>query len=602
LNHLLFRWIPDELASDTEIKKGVKQRSIVFRLIREAGLEVDERFQEQKPKWYDSPGGSRGFDGVAHRDVPRDINIRLVGFQLRVEYDQQTNPLWAPVLAVFPRGEGEAPSSHLLRIVRYLADSNAPADESTLRAVFELCIHYCFIRSAAKLLERISPKKLDVMDFAHAIKRCMQNIPIGMRVEKVQQWQEILRSAWARLDSSETITATERLFLHEILMGRFLSIKESMSGEAARMLTEKYHGVVDIADLRAFYDDNPTIHWKGPGTINALHLAEFTEHFADCEFGLPVHITAYALSSEYSFVAVSDDGYAHCDQFFLRDLLAEARKLKKSYKIWFRIPNTGDYQQVPWSEGLINFAQMILKLAQKCDYNFHWIVLTLEPELASLPWQHLFLHLGRKLLNREIIISLTPNLGWAPLAYRETAEFTNTIPKLKLSEEDDEDIRDLKTHIDKHMAAIHDYPVDATIVLGHGKWVEDDNFPEVTVGDSTLNIDDWIEMANSRLVVLHSCHSGRTQSHFLGDYGALPGLILGLGSRILCAPVAEVPPTAAEAFNECLFQPNGQKEIGLRYLAAIKREPAVSLYNLYGMAGEPIFMDEKLLSGLNTSP
>jgi hypothetical protein len=389
----------------------------------------------------------------------------------------------------------------------------------------------------------------------------------------------------------ETITATERLALHEILMGRFLSIKENMSEEAAHILTEKYHGIVDITDLRAFYDDSPEIHRRGPGLINANNLASFVAHFADSKVGCPVHISAYAVSNEYSFVVIGSDGHVKYDQILFWDLLAEAQKLKKSYKTWFRIPNTGDYQQVPWGEGLVSFAQTILKLAQKCDSNFHWIVLSLDPELASLPWQHLFLHLGRKLLNREIIISLTPNLGWAPLAYRETTDFTNTAPRLRLSEEDDENIRNLKTHIYEHITAIHNYPLNATIVLGHGKWIEGDSFPKVTVGEDTLSINEWTEMADSCLVVLHSCHSGRTQPHFLGDYGALPGLILGLGSRVLCAPIAEVPPIAAEVLNKHLFQPDGQKEIGLRYLAAIKRVPAISLYNLYGMAGEPIFMD-----------
>jgi hypothetical protein len=584
LNHLRFRYIPDEVAYGPEFQREVKRLRHIFRWIREAGLEVDDRFP--KPEWYESPRVA--YEGMVDTSQPDDEGLSLGGCQLRMEHEQRTNHLWVSIMAAFPRRRAELPRDHFVRVIRCLADGSGSGGVDIRRAAFKLCLRYYFVRSAARLLATTNHKKEDLLDFAHAIKRCMQNIPIGMSVAKVQEWQEALQLTWSALDESETLTPEERLCLHEMLMGRLLSIKESMSEGAAQMLTEKYHGIVDAVDLRAFYDDDPTIHRKGPGTINAANLAKFTTHFADSGLGCPVYISAHVLSSEYSFVVVGSEGHIQYEQILFGDLVTEARKLRETYKTWFRIPSMGDYQQVPWNDGFVSFAQAILILAQKCDHKFQWIVLSLDPGLASLPWQHLFLHLGRRLLKRDIIITLTPNLGWAPLAYRETTDFTHPTIKLRLSE-DDEMMRELKVSIDKHISAIRDYPVDVTVVLGHGEWGEDDSFPKVTVGKDTLSINDWIEIADSRLVVLHSCHSGRTQSHFLGDYGALPGLILGLGSRLLCAPVAEVPPGAAEVFNEHIFRLDEQKALGLRYLAAIKREPSISMYNLYGMAAEPIY-------------
>jgi len=73
------------------------------------------------------------------------------------------------------------------------------------------------------------------------------------------------------------------------------------------------------------------------------------------------------------------------------------------------------------------------------------------------------------------------------------------------------------------------------------------------------------------------------------DLGGVPGLSLGMGCRLFCAPVAEVSTSTAGSLQGHLFSDNGAGTIGERYLAAIREDPRVALYTLYGLANERIW-------------
>ena len=101
-----------------------------------------------------------------------------------------------------------------------------------------------------------------------------------------------------------------------------------------------------------------------------------------------------------------------------------------------------------------------------------------------------------------------------------------------------------------------------------------------------MTLEDWLSLASKRFLVVHSCHSGHVSHSFPSDLGGLPGFALSIGCRVALAPVTEVPRSAALRLHREIVAEQNAPEIGLRYLAAIKLDPAVALYNLYGFANE----------------
>jgi hypothetical protein len=128
------------------------------------------------------------------------------------------------------------------------------------------------------------------------------------------------------------------------------------------------------------------------------------------------------------------------------------------------------------------------------------------------------------------------------------------------------------------------------VVLGHGKDGEG-AIPAIFAGKNELPLtfENWLDIAQRRITVVHSCFGASRGISFLGSFGGLPALALGLGCRLFCAPVAEVPLDAAAIFQQFLSTSHRSEEFGVQYLRAIQRNSAVSLYNLYGLPYEPLY-------------
>jgi len=591
LSHFLFMTTPEILIDDQQFRDWLTPRArSMFRVIDEAGLVLDERFTQTMPLYHDQ----------ARQNSSQRQMSRLRGFDLRVAKDQDTSQLWAPVIAAFPRPPGVTPGAHLRSVTRAIAEgANVPElDAKTVRSAFEICLHYGFVASAAQILRQLLPQHEDVWNFANAIRRCLTNMPFGLRMTTVNSWLDLLSQYWADPIVFAQLVGAKRFFLHELTMGRFLTIQQT-SPRHSRRIAKRYHQTIDVANLREFYDDNPTIHKKGPGAIDALRLSEFIASFDSCELGSPVCLSARLLPKVHSIVATAAHGviYESAPSYF-GELFAEAEELRATYRTWFRIPGLKPSQQVEWSGGLQRFGRAILELAEKCRPGFRWMMLALEPNLASLPWQHLFQSLGVRHLNRKIVVSLVPNLGWAPLSYRQGNDFKGTIEEF-LSSESGEELATAREEIKGHLSNARERAIDAAVVLGHGKFnsAASTKIPDVRIGDRILSFDDWMAISASRIVVLHSCHTGHTVPEFLGDFGAVPGMALGLGARVVCAPVAEIPPAAAAILNRFIFGSGEANTVGGRYLNGISEMPVLSLYNLYGIAAASVEVDREQMTG-----
>jgi hypothetical protein len=119
------------------------------------------------------------------------------------------------------------------------------------------------------------------------------------------------------------------------------------------------------------------------------------------------------------------------------------------------------------------------------------------------------------------------------------------------------------------------------IVLGHGQEANGSALPAINLGDGRVlqSIEDWMEILRSRHVILHCCHSGRTEPIFMRELGGLPGVALALGTTALLAPASEVAASAAVALQENLF---AGLSIGEAYMKAISQDPGACLYNCFG--------------------
>jgi len=62
-------------------------------------------------------------------------------------------------------------------------------------------------------------------------------------------------------------------------------------------------------------------------------------------------------------------------------------------------------------------------------------------------------------------------------------------------------------------------------------------------------------------VVVHSCFAGTVEPKLLGDLGGVPGLSLGMGCRLFCAPVAEVSTSTAGSLQGHLFSDMGRERL-----------------------------------------
>ena len=143
----------------------------------------------------------------------------------------------------------------------------------------------------------------------------------------------------------------------------------------------------------------------------------------------------------------------------------------------------------------------------------------------------------------------------------------------------------LRTEVDRVRIAHTTAGASVAVVLGHGTWDPKTETTSVVAPEAPISWEKWLEIACHRVVVIHACSAGASAHQFLGDIGGLPSIMLGQKCRLFAAPVAEVEPLTATVLQEALTADTNDS-IGSRYLRAIKIDPNVALYNLWGFASE----------------
>jgi len=585
---LLLTLLPDELLTDPEFRNIGTQLAGV---VRNAGLTVPARFARPKEE---NRRRAKHHAEISIVQTGEEQSVtsteranaggkpeRVDPFDLRLAEQQKTDARWQEIQRI-EKSAFRDPFGALARVVdrrRELA-----GDGAALRAAFGLCLKYARLREAAQVAACLQLDKDELLDFAHSIKRALQLNLLAVDYDTHAEWRETLRASWTRLPNRATLSGDERLVLHEVLLGRYPSILRNAKSEVSRTLALKLYNRLDDEAVQELLDIGPRAFQRGLATVTIHNLQRSLREMQVGSLGTPVCVSVVQLSDDsVSLIAVGPEAI-EVEEIPLSWIHAAPAEVRSSYGLWIaRRGNRAPKLRIPWHSTLRKLRGAIIDLVRRIDRSCRWLALALEPDLASLPWTSLILEAAGDRLG----ISLVPSLSWFARA-NERAQDTETAlqtPTLNISRE--RDLSEAATRIKRDAGLFQELIGSCGIVLGHGQ-TTDKAIPSVTIGEGAIALDEWLGLAAHRVVILHSCHSGRVSQSFPSDLGGLPGLALSIGCRLFFAPVTDVPLDAAIALHEELVRRDGPAELGLRYIAATQKNPAVTLYNMFGFANEKV--------------
>lgn len=572
LTQILMRLLPDDLSENKAYGPIAQRLSYRTDRLLEAGFEVEPRFASEladnqlsgdEPKPW-----AASVDPQSAIDLPPGIR--------RILTDSECDPRWRDVLKRFPVPPGTSLLDHLRDIARTAeARLLAGATANSLRNAYGLCLKYACLRSAVSLAHAFHPTIEEVLDLAHTMKRVVQAAPLAVDPDVHAEWQAALRDLCARRPIERECADNDQLTLHEVLCGRSLAIRASTNVDAAHRLSRKWYGVASDEEIRESWSEIGA--HRGPATVDTARIGAMLESAGSAGLGAPVALSAVALDEAgrvWSAIAINRAGQSVRGRFETpTDVISDARSLLES-------PPELHLTSIPWSTGFRKVALRLVQLAEELDPAFRWVVLNVDARAAAVPWQDLILKTrdGRP----ETLVSLVPSLTWASLISRRL-EAAHGAAEVRVS--DDLDLKDLAATIQR--PGDMDRMRSALVVCGHGEWVPNEQFTSVRIGDAPPSIAEWIEMSARRLLVIHSCYSGRAGERCLGDLSGIPGLALGAGARLVVAPTLAVAPATAISLHRRLTSETSGRSVGEQYLAAVRDDPRVASYTLFGLAEEP---------------
>jgi cold shock CspA family protein len=505
---------------------------------------------------------------------------------LRDEQAQQHDPRWRLLIAANYSRQPGSPHAPLEKL-NHAINSGNTISLDILQAGFSLTMEHGMFRTASNVLKALASKHVQTSDqllrFAHSIKRAAQLIPVLIWGERHKDWQYVLREAWAPIYDKCRIDET--LAIHEVLVGRGLTLARAAKvPRVATCLTAKLYEQLSEEEIREVLDSLDVVRWRGPATVTVDHLRQWLASIPESPMERPVCASVVRLDEQrFSLLVIAPSGEPTLEILSLPGLLDEADCLVKGpyLRAWALRRTRIPWEKLPGVSALTNY---LTHRAKQLVPGLRWIILAVEPKLAGLPWQEIV----RQACD-EVVISLVPNLSWAEMAYR-VRDNTEGV-HLELCDDPHPEIASFRHELEQQQDMLKDCFGSVAVVLAHGipaSAADPLVLPEVKASDGPLqSVKDWHHIAGCRLCFLHSCHAGTTSEVFLGDLGGIPGVLLSLKTRLLFAPVSQVPLETIRVIHRHLTDKEGPAELGLRYLAATMEDPRVALYNLYGFADEP---------------
>jgi hypothetical protein len=552
--------------------------------IRQVGLEPDPRF----PRPARDARGTRPPTACVGKPKPKEP------LDMLVEADQSSDPRWQSLKESGYQFCPNKPFRPLQELHADLKQGKAKLNtEKQKHDAFGICIHYGHVATAARILECLSsPSLSDLGDLAHSMKRASQVAPVGIEPDQHGKWREILRRTWASMplgeDDWEALTEDEMkvtLILHETLIGRGLAIIRDSGEAVTTLLVEKHYGALTESVLRDTLDVGEVAGARGCATVTPGRLQEWlreTPANSNDGLGAPVCVSLTLVNSDTLGILMVANGQPAAYRSYR--CKSSVLKLLKNLEPWLLKFAINPAQAIPWGRFLGELAKSIAEQACQMTKETRgraaWLLLAAPPELAGLPWQLLFRDVCQ---GRNVVVSLVPNLSWAAMARKPTRGWTTGIT---LSLNRSANLAQFREHLERDAEQLAHRLESVGVVFGHGVPVPD--APTICFTDRPLWVKHWLKIAKRRFCLVFSCSAAKGDPVFLGDIGGVPGLVLGGETMLLCAPVAEIPIEAASKLHQWVMNAEAPAEFGLRYLGAVQECPQVGLFNLYGLADEPV--------------
>jgi hypothetical protein len=393
-------------------------------------------------------------------------------------------------------------------------------------------------------------------------------------VNTINNWQKVILNSFAKLPENEIkkARAGQYFLLHEMVTGRAVTMIRSSanSHQKQKVFREKFDGELSEPSLREALEEKPRFSSTAMGTVTLNKLGEFLPTDRRSMLGIPICISLVDLGND-CFSLIVSNAQRTWDKKKI-SIPGFTNSLNETLR-WSEEWHTE--HGVPWGNGskVVQLVQEIGRLIPFSKQRSMWLLLSISPSLAKIPWQDLIF----KYFDQKTVVSIVPNFTWAQMEFRKTQR-VSSVRRLGL----DPMYAGLSKLISDRIYAID----GAAYVLGHGTWTER-MFTSVDVSGGPLSQKDWEGLATKRVCIIHACWGGRSEDCLLGDLGGLPYNGFALGCRFFCAPVCEILPKTATVLHRHLTDKFGPPELGLRYLNAIREDPAVALYTIYGFANEP---------------
>jgi len=614
--YLLYRLIPDRFLDLPKVRDELGKRSGTVRYLKEAGFEIDPRFASNKEsnwiqtstqqnakamidRWRAMQQARTAANARAKLNSANDVSeLRPeaspsdTGFMLRVQRDQSNCREWKAVFAEVKPPSHESPAGFLLTVMKSLADCGAEARPETLRAAFSLALKYGYVRSAGKILMRaihdgdFQLSRTHLLDFVHNVKRCTQLDPFGIRRDRLLEWQTFILEGCKYLQrerGQEWMDASDRLWIHETVINRSHTHHRSLKFENAARLYEKSYGSYDVEELREFYDNQVNFGMRTMGVVNVPQVSEYCRKFEMSALGAPVAISLMAMGDVISIIGIGSDKQSIIYRDLeVPELASDIETALSGAEFWFKFSGV----EPVWPRSIRALAAEIRAIGKACDPRARVVFVSMDSDLAQLPWQHLMLQGG----DEGWLVSVVPSLS--ALTMRVAAV---PMPGLELilSEEPCEEIAQIVEVIRNSTRLLSFERSSVSIVAGHGSPPIEGELPGVRIGpkETIASLDDWMSVMGARVFILHCCHAGTPKPVFTKEFGGAPGLAISLGAETFLAPVSEVSVAAASVLQNALFE-SPTDEIGIAYLNAVRGNSECCLYNLYGNPYERLIPDE----------
>ena len=171
---------------------------------------------------------------------------------------------------------------------------------------------------------------------------------------------------------------------------------------------------------------------------------------------------------------------------------------------------------IPWGSSLGKLASDITAMAgammKEQKGHVSWLLLAMPSELSALPWQLLF-----RCVSKDILVSLVPNLSWLPMAKNPRPDWragiTARITKAKKLCKFRQRLEGDTGRLAKRLGSV-------ALVFGHGVAVPE--APAICFADRPLWVEQWLELAEHKFCIVHSCSAALGQPSFWATSAGFP--------------------------------------------------------------------------------